>query len=63
MRTLNVFYQGTNVEMLEETYTKFKTKILPKQKKQNPDFQEPVVEYCKSEDIIDICTYNHLPGN
>ena len=47
------------MEMLEETYTKFKTKILPKQKKQNPDFQEPVVEYCRSDDIIDICTYNH----
>ena len=61
MRTLNVFYQGTNVEMLEETYNKFKTKILPKQKKQNPDFQEPVVEYCTTEDIIDICTYNHYP--
>ena len=45
MRTLNVFYQGTNVEKLEETYTKFKTKILPKQKKLNPDLQEPVVEY------------------
>ena len=45
--------------MLEETYTKFKTKILPKQKKQNPDLQEPVVEYCSSDDIIDICTYNH----
>ena len=61
MRTLNVFYQGTNVEMLKETYTKFKTKILPKQKKQNPNLQEPVVEYCKTEDIIDICTYNHYP--
>ena len=61
MRTLNVFYQGTNVEMLEETYTKFKTKILPKQKKLNPDLQEPVVEYCRPDDIIDICTYNHYP--
>ena len=59
MRTLNVLYQGTNVEMLEETYTKFKTKILPKQKKLNPDFQEPVVEYCKQDDILNICTYNH----
>ena len=47
--------------MLEETYNKFKTKILPKQKKQNPDLQEPVVEYCTTEDIIDICTYNHYP--
>ena len=26
LRTLNVFYQGTNVEMLEETYFKFKKK-------------------------------------
>ena len=47
--------------MLEETYTKFKTKILPKQKKQNPDLQEPIVEYCRPDDIIDICTYNHYP--
>ena len=47
--------------MLEETYTKFKTKILPKQRKLNPDLQEPVVEYCRSDDIIDICTYNHYP--
>ena len=42
-RTLNVFYQGTNVigsKMLEETYTKFKKYILPKQKRQNPDFQQ-----------------------
>ena len=33
LRTLNVFYQGTNVEMLEETYYKFKKNILPKIKK------------------------------
>ena len=25
------------------------------------DFQEPVVEYCRPDDIIDICTYNHYP--
>ena len=33
LRTLNVFYQGTNVEMLEETYFKFKKNILPKNEK------------------------------
>ena len=33
LRTLNVFYQGTNVEMLEEMYYKFKKNILPKIKR------------------------------
>ena len=61
LRTLNVFYQGTNVEMLEETYFKFKKNILPKMKKMQPDFQEPVVEYCEPEQVIDICSYNHYP--
>ena len=60
LRTLNVFYQGTNVEMLEETYLKFKKNILPKMKKTQPDFQEPVVEYCEPEQVIDICSYNQL---
>ena len=32
LRTLSVFYQGTNVEMLEETYLKFK-KHIPKNEK------------------------------
>ena len=61
LRTLNVFYQGTNVEMLEETYFKFKKNILPKMKKSQPNFQEPVVEYCEPEQVIDICSYNHYP--
>ena len=61
LRTLNVFYQGTNVEMLEETYFKFKKNILPKMKKMQPDFQEPVVEYCEPDQVIDICSYNHYP--
>ena len=61
LRTLNVFYQGTNVEMLEETCFKFKKNILPKMKKMQPDFQEPVVEYCEPEQVIDICSYNHYP--
>ena len=61
LRTLNVFYQGTNVEMLEETYLKFKKNILPKMKKSQPNFQEPVVEYCEPEQVIDICSYNHYP--
>ena len=61
LRTLNVFYQGTNVEMLEETYFKFKKNILPKMKKMQPNFQEPVVEYCEPEQVIDICSYNHYP--
>ena len=26
-----------------------------------PDFQEPVVEYCEPEQVIDICSYNHYP--
>ena len=61
LRTLNVFYQGTNVEMLEETYFKFKKNILPKMKKTQPNFQEPVVECCEPEQVIDICSYNHYP--
>ena len=61
LRTLKVFYQGTDVEMLEETYLKFKKHILPKLKKSEPNFQEPVVEYCELEQVIDICSYNHYP--
>ena len=61
LRTLNVFYQGTNVEMLEETYFKFKKNILLKMKKTQPNFQEPVVEYCEPDQVIDICSYNHYP--
>ena len=38
--------------MLEETYLKFKKNILPKMKKTQPDFQEPVVEYCEPEQVI-----------
>ena len=47
--------------MLEERYLKFKKNILPKMKKTQPDFQEPVVEYCEPEQVIDICSYNHYP--
>ena len=47
--------------MLEETYLKFKKNILPKMKKTQPNFQEPVVEYCEPEQVIDICSYNHYP--
>ena len=47
--------------MLEETYYKFKKKILPKMKKTQPDFQEPVIEYCEPKQVIDICSYNHYP--
>ena len=47
--------------MLEETYIKFKKNILSKMKKMQPNFQEPVVEYCESEQVIDICSYNHYP--
>ena len=47
--------------MLEETYIKFKKNILPKMKKLQPNFQEPVVEYCEPEQVIDICSYNHFP--
>ena len=61
LRTLNVFYQGTNMEMLEETYLKFKKNILPKMKKTEPNFQEPVIEYCEPDQVIDICSYNHYP--
>ena len=61
LRTLKVFYQGTNVEMLEETYLKFKKNILPKMKKIQPELQEPVIEYCEPQQVIDICSYNHYP--
>ena len=47
--------------MLEETYFKFKKNILPKMKQMQPNFQEPVVEYCEPEQVIDICSYNHYP--
>ena len=47
--------------MLEETYLKFKKNILLKMKKMQPNFQEPVVEYCEPEQVIDICSYNHYP--
>ena len=47
--------------MLEETYLKFKKNILPKMKKMQPNFQEPLVEYCEPEQVIDICSYNHYP--
>ena len=47
--------------MLEETYLKFKKNILPKMKKMQPNFQEPVVKYCEPEQLIDICLYNHYP--
>ena len=47
--------------MLEETYLKFKKNILPKMKKMQPHFQEPVVEYCEPDQVIDICSYNHYP--
>ena len=47
--------------MLEETCLKFKKNILPKMKKMQPNFQEPVVEYCEPEQVIDICSYNHYP--
>ena len=47
--------------MLEETYSKFKKNILPKMNKMQPNFQEPVVEYCEPEQVIDICLYNHYP--
>ena len=47
--------------MLEDTYLKFKKNILPKMKKMEPNFQEPVVEYCEPEQVIDICSYNHYP--
>ena len=47
--------------MLEEIYFKFKKNILPKMKKMQPNFQEPVVEYCEPDQVIDICSYNHYP--
>ena len=47
--------------MLEETYFKFKKNILPKMKKMQPNFQEPVAEYCEPDQVIDICSYNHYP--
>ena len=28
-------------------------------KKMQPNFQEPVVEYCEPDQVIDICSYNH----
>ena len=61
LKTLNVFYQGTNVKMLEETYLKFKKNIHPELKKAQQDFQEPVIEYCEPDQVVEICSYNHYP--
>ena len=47
--------------MLEETYFKFKKNILAKMKKMQPNFQEPGVEYCEPDQVIDICSYSHYP--
>ena len=47
--------------MLEETYIKFKKNILPKMKRIQLDLQEPEIEYCEPEQVIDICSYNHYP--
>ena len=47
--------------MLEETYFKFKKNILLKMKKMQPNFQEPAVEYCEPDQVIDICSYNRYP--
>ena len=47
--------------MLEETYVKFKKNILPKMKRMQPDLQEPEIEYCEPQQVIDICSYNHYP--
>ena len=30
-------------------------------KKMQPNLQEPVGEYCKPDQIIDICSYYHYP--
>ena len=30
-------------------------------KKMQLNFQEPVVEYCEPDQVIDICSYNHYP--
>ena len=56
---LKVFYQDTDMEMLEETYLKFKNNIIPKMKKEQPHFQEPEIEYCKPEQILELCSHNH----
>ena len=47
--------------MLEETYAKFKKNILLKMKQMQPNFQEPVIEHCEPDQVIDICSYNHYP--
>ena len=44
---------------LKKHILNFKKNILPKIKKMQPNFQEPVVEYCEPEQVIDICSYNH----
>ena len=30
-------------------------------KQMQPNFQEPVIEYCEPDQVIDICSYNHYP--
>ena len=45
--------------MLEETYIKFKKNILPRMKKKEPDLQDPTIEYCDPQQILNI--YNHYP--
>ena len=50
------------MEILEETYDKFKKNILPKHKLEQPHFQEPGLEYCEPQQVLDICSYNHYPA-
>ena len=54
-----LFHQDTNVEMFEGAYDKFKKNILPKHKLEQPHFQEPEVEYCEPQQVLDIGSYNH----
>ena len=46
---------------LKKTYLKFKKNILPELKKVQQDFQEPVIEYCEPDQVVEICSYNHYP--
>ena len=31
-------------------------------KLEQPHFQEPKVEYCELQQVLDICSYNHYPA-
>ena len=55
-KTLNVFYKGKYIEMLEETYEKFKQQLLARK---TGDTQLPDIVKIADEQVHHLCSYNH----